>query len=155
MATISYPHTDDMNAARWLATRGLPRVTALTLVSKAYDYDGSSQSANHGKFHYSVIYSAKNVQYTTSVRKMNAADVRLEAVIAMHARIINPETHLIDDPKWTVEAIAAEIRQLAPLGRSEKWLDNVEGYARFVESEGPDRIGYSYLQGSVYLSNAL
>ena len=78
---------------------------------------------------------------------------KIAAAQAMHAEIINPETHLIDDPKWNAETIAARIRELAGAIRSPKWRDACEAYARFMEAN-PDRFDWAYLQGSVYFSHA-
>lgn len=78
---------------------------------------------------------------------------KIAAAQAMHAEIINPETHLIDDPKWNAETIAARIRELKTAIRSAKWADACESYAKFVE-EFSDRYDWAYLQGSVYFSHA-
>lgn len=47
------------------------------------------------------------------------------------------------------EAIAADVRQLAKLGRSARWLDAVEGWARLIESE-EHSLYWAVVQGSIW-----
>lgn len=78
------------------------------------------------------------------------------AIQAMHADICPPtETGPLLNPEYdTPEKMAARIRELAPVIRSEKWRDAVEHYAYFVETEGKDgRLSWAYFQGSVYFAH--
>lgn len=52
----------------------------------------------------------------------------------------------------TREEIAAAIRELAKLGRTDRWLNAVEGWAVMVETE--DSLEWAFLQGSIWTGYA-
>lgn len=49
--------------------------------------------------------------------------------------------------------IARLIRELAPLGRTERWQGGIEGWAVMVESE-ENPLDWAFGQGSIYASHA-
>lgn len=52
-------------------------------------------------------------------------------------------------------AIAANIRKLAQLGRTDRWLGRIEQWARMVESSADARdLRWAFLQGLVYVNYA-
>jgi hypothetical protein len=132
---------------------GLAADKASKLVGDATRHDGLSETIYVDGKTYAITYNKGKDEYTVRIRPMSPADTRMKAVIDMHARIIDSETHAIDESVWSAASIAAEIRKLAPLGRSERWTDAVESYARFVETDG--RTSFAYLQGSVYFAHAV
>lgn len=87
------------------------------------------------------VWSGTEIAWTL-VRKPTAAEKRYAALNALCTSVRNFD----QDLRVTVWAktsadraeVAASIRELAPLGRTERWTVNVEAWAHHVETEGLD-----------------
>jgi hypothetical protein len=92
-----------------------------------------------------------------------ATEKRFEAMKALSDSIVTVEIHESGPTNvWHTEdatKIAAGIRALAPLGRTDRWKDAVEGWALLVEEKAQDGSGvqgirWAYFQGGIFAGHA-
>lgn len=93
----------------------------------------------------------------------NASDRRYAALKTVSKSIVWQETFLRDgefhlENVWTEEthtAVAERIRELAKLGRTERWVTAIEDWAVAVETaDSPETFQWAALQYGVWASHA-
>lgn len=83
-----------------------------------------------------------------------AQDTRFAALETVSQSVVSVERgtavatwHITDR-----DEIAAKIRELSALGRTQRWADAIETWAVLVETE--ESLEWSFLQGSIWASHA-
>jgi len=89
-----------------------------------------------------------------------AAEKRYAAMQEMSAKVVtfDRETHTNVWHFTTRPVVAEMIRELLPLGRTERWTNAIENWAAMVldteNNSGPKGFEWAFFQGGIYVGHA-